>query len=99
MLTLNDLSVLNTHLRCVGQKWQTLGFRLGFTAEMLATLVPTSEGGHDPAVYLSKVLSAWLQYANPAATLEALCSALSHVTVGEEQLAQQLYGRVNHSRV
>ena len=99
MLTLNDLSALNTHLRCVGQKWQTLGFQLGFTTEMLATLVPTSEGNHDPAVYLSKVLSTWLQHANSPATLEALCRALSHVTVGEEKLAQQLYGRVNHSRI
>jgi len=97
VLTPNDLSALNTHLNCVAQKWQTLGFRLGFTAEMLATLVPTSDGSCDPAVNLSKVLSAWVQQANPPATLEALCSALSHVTVGEEKLAQSLYGRFNHS--
>jgi len=99
VLTLNDLSALNTHLRCVAQKWRTLGFQLGLTTEMLATLVPTSEGNYDPAVYLSKVLSTWLQHANPPATLESLCRALSHVTVGEEELAQFLCGRFNHSHI
>ena len=91
---MNHLSVLNTHLHCVAQKWQTLGLQLGFTPEMLATLADsTSEGKHDPAIYLSKVLSTWLQLAKPPATLEALCSALSHATVGEEKLAQSLYSR------
>ena len=94
MLTVNHLSALNTHLRCVAQKWQTLGSQLGLTTEMLATLADsTSEGKYDPAIYLSKVLSTWLQLVNPPATLEALCGALSHATVGEEKLAQSLYGR------
>jgi len=93
VLTLNDLSALNTHLHCVAQKWHTLGLQLGFTTEMLATLVPTSDGSCDPAINLSKVLSTWLQHANPPATLEVLCSALSHATVGEEKLAEFLYGR------
>ena len=97
MLTLNDLSALNRHLHCIAQKWRALGFQLGFTPEMVAALVPTGEGNYDPAVYLSKVLSTWLQQANPPATLEALCRALSHTTVGEEKLARSLYGRFNHS--
>jgi len=93
VLTLNDLSALNAHLRCVAQKWQTLGLQLGFTTEMLATLVPTSDGSCDPAINLSKVLYTWLQHTNPPATLEALCRALSHATVGEEKVGEFLFGR------
>jgi len=94
VLTLNDLSALNAHLRCVAQKWQTLGLQLGFTTEMLATLVPTSDGSCDPAINLSKVLYTWLQHTNPPATLEALCRALSHATVGEEKVGEFLFATV-----
>ena len=86
MLTPNDLSVLSAHLHGVSTKWQALGLKLGFTTEMLANLVSVN---HDPTVSLNQVLSSWLHYANPP-TLDALCTALSDVTVGEEKLAEQL---------
>ena len=95
MLTLNDLSALNSHLRCVAQKWQILGLQLGFAAEVLAALITTK---NDPVFCLSRVLFTWVQQSKPPATLEALCCALSHETFGEEKLAQQLFhGRFNQS--
>lgn len=98
MFTLTDLSALKTHLLCVAQKWQKLGLQLGFTAGVLAALITTSEVENDPVVYLSRVLFTWVQQSKPPATLEDLCRALSHESVGEEKLAQQLFhGRFNHS--
>ena len=89
MLTLDHLSVLNTHLHGVSTKWHAFGLQLGFTSEMLANMVPVD---CDPAVRLSKLLSTWLQRAN-SPTLDTLCNALSHVTVGEEKLAEWLLHR------
>jgi len=96
VLTLKDLSALNSHLHCVAKKWQILGLQLGFAVEVLADLITNIEVKNDPVVYLSLVLFTWVQQSKPPATLEALCLALSHRTVGEEKLAQQL-GRFNHS--
>ena len=89
MLTPDDLSVLNERLQGVSTKWQAFGLQLGFSTEALANLVPFD---CDPAVCLIKLLSAWLQRAHPP-TLEALCRALSHGTVGEEELAKSLLHR------
>lgn len=88
--------MLNTHLRGVSKKWYSLGFYLGFTTDQLENLVSTVDVNCDPAIYLSKLLSAWLQSANPP-TLEALCRALSHERMGEQELALQLLQRkFNH---
>ena len=89
VLTPDDLSVLNEHLQGVSTKWQAFGLQLGFSTEALANLVPVD---CDPAVCLIKVLSTWLQCARPP-TLETLCRALSHGTVGEEELAKWLFHR------
>ena len=89
VLTPDDLPVLNERLHGVSTKWQAFGLQLGFTTETLANLVPVD---CDPAVCLIKVLSTWLQHAHPP-TLEALCRALSHATVGEEELAKWLLYR------
>ena len=89
--------MLNTHLRGVSTKWYSLGSLLGFTSDQLENLVSTVDVNCDPAIYLSKVLFAWLQSANPP-TLEALCRALSHERMGEQELALQLLQRkFNHS--
>ena len=88
-LTLDDLSMLITHLGGVSQKWYSLGFYLGFPADELNHLVSTVDVNCDPAVYLSKVISAWLQHAN-SPTLEEFCRALSHERIGEKELALQL---------
>jgi len=75
-----------------------LGLQLGFAVEVLADLITNIEVKNDPVVYLSWVLFTWVQQSKPPATLEALCLALSHETVGEEKLAQQLFNdRLNHS--
>ena len=96
-LTSNDLPMLNTHLRGVSTKWYSLGFLLGFTTDQLENIVSTVDVHCDPVIYLSKVLSTWLQRANPP-TLEALCRALSHERMGERKLALQLLQRkFNHS--
>ena len=84
--------MLNTHLRGVSKKWYSLGFYLGFTTDQLDNIISTVDVNCDPAIYLSKVLSAWLQRANPP-TLEALCRALSHERMGERKLALQLLQR------
>ena len=84
--------MLNTHLRGVSKKWYSLGFYLGFTTDQLENLASTVDVNSDPAIYLSKVLSAWLQSANPP-TLEVLCRALSHERIGEQELALQLLQR------
>ena len=89
VLTPDDLSMLNTHLRGVSRKWYSLGFQLGFTADQLKNLVSTLDVNCEPALYLSKVLFTWLQRANPP-TLEELCRALSHERIGEKMLALQL---------
>lgn len=89
MLTLDDLSVLNAYLHDVSTKWHAFGLQLGFTSEMLANLAPVNCA---PTVHLSKLLSTWLQRAN-SPTLDTLCNALSHVTVGEEKLAEWLLHR------
>lgn len=91
-LTLDDLPMLNTHLCGVSKKWYSLGFYLGFTVDQLENLVSAVDVNCDPAIYLSKVLSAWLQSANPP-TLEALCRALSHEKIGEQELALRLLQR------
>ena len=83
--------MLNTHLRGVSKKWYSLGFYLGFTTDQLENLVSTVDVACDPAIYLTKVLSAWLQSANP--TLEVLCRALSHERIREKKLALQLLQR------
>ena len=94
---MDDLPMLVTHLRGVFQKWYSLGFYLGFTTDELHHLVSTVDVNCDPALYLSKVLSAWLQRANPP-TLEKLCRALSHERIGEKELALQLLRcKFNHS--
>ena len=89
ILTPNDLSVLSRHLHSVSPKWYALGLQLGVSTEMLAKLVPVN---CDPAFHLNQVLSTWLHHANPP-TLDALCTALSHATVGAETLAEWLLRR------
>lgn len=89
ILTTNDLLVLSRHLHNVSPKWYMLGLQLGLSKEMLAKLIPLN---CDPAVLLNQMLSTWLQRANPP-TLDALCRALSHTTVGAEGLAQWLLHR------
>ena len=89
MLTLDHLSVLNTYLHGVSTKWHAFGLQLGFTSEMLVNLAPAN---CDSAVHLSKLLSTWLQRPH-SPTLDELCNALSHVTVGEEKLAEWLLHR------
>ena len=98
VLTFNDLPVLSTRLRSISPKWYNLGFYLGLTIDELNHLVPTVEANCDAAVYLNKVLSAWLQRTNPnPPTLEELCRALAHAAIGEEKLALQLLQRkFNH---
>ena len=91
--------MLNAHLRGVSKKWYSLGFHLGFTTDQLENLVSTVDVNRDPAVYLSKVLSAWLQRANPP-TLEELCRALSHEKLDEKELALHLlHCKFNHSHI
>ena len=89
ILTPNDLSVLNKHLHNISPKWYTLGLQLGVSTEMLTKLIPVK---WDSAVRLNQVLSTWLHHANPP-TLDALCRALSHKTVGAEMLADWLLRR------
>ena len=89
ILTPNDLSVLNKHLHNISPKWYTLGLQLGVSTEMLTKLIPVK---WDSAVRLNQVLSTWLHHANPP-TLDALCRALSHKTVGAEMLADWLLHR------
>ena len=98
VLTFIDLPVLSTHLRSISLKWYHLGFQLGFTPNELENLVSTVDVNCDPAVYLSKVISAWLQHTNPnPPTLEELCRALSYAAIGEKKLALQLLQRkFNH---
>ena len=89
--------MLITHLRGISQRWYSLGFYLGFPTDELNHLVSTVDVNCDPALYLSKVISAWLQRANPP-TLEELCRALSHERFGEKTLALQLLRcKFNHS--
>jgi len=91
--------MLNVHLHGVSKKWYSLGFQLGFTVDELKDLVSTVDVNCDCAVYLSKVLSIWLQRTNPnPPTLEALCRALAHERMGERKLALQLLqGKFNYS--
>ena len=89
ILTPNNLSMLSKYLHNVSPKWYTLGIQLGLSKEMLARLVPVN---YDPAFHLNQVLSTWLQCAN-SPTLDALCTALSHATVGAERLAEWLLRR------
>ena len=84
--------MLNAHLRGVSKKWYSLSLYLGFTTDQLENIVSTVDVNCDPAVYLSKILLVWLQSANPP-TLKALCRALSHERIGEQELALQLLKR------
>ena len=84
--------MLNAHLRGVSKKWYSLGLYLGFTTDQLKDIVSTVDVNCDPAIYLSKVLSAWLHSANPP-IMEILCRALSHERMGEQMLALQLLKR------
>lgn len=81
--------MLSRHLHSVSPKWYALGLQLRLSKEMFAKLIPVN---CDPAVHLNHVLSTWLQHANPP-TLDALCRALSHTTVGAEGLAEWLLRR------
>ena len=89
VLAMNDLSVLSRYLHNVSPKWYMLGLQLRLSKEMLAKLIPDN---CDPTVNLNQVLSTWLQCANPP-TLDALCRALSHETIGAERLAEWLLRR------
>ena len=83
VLGLNDLPTVLDELYDIRDKWYNLGLRLNVSTEKLESLT-----SHDQDSCFRQVLVNWLK--SGKATWLALCQALSHRTVGQEELARKL---------
>ena len=82
-----SLSGLYDNLYAIRELWYSLGLKLGLTS---ATLDQIRQRSSSPKECLREVLRCWLQSDSVNRTPKTLCDALHSVTVGADQLAEEL---------